>query len=812
VQSLNENIISFQEQSSVPSIAWKITLTKGASIYDVSERFRGGNPGIIDSADYRENYSYVNEVVLPLRNDDGYITNAAKTGILDVADGTQIEVKIYGYFNIPNGNIYPLLKFGGWVDLKRIKPNYTKGICNITSYSYLGLGDFLKSANITTQYIDSNGLILWKTGLWLKNAAITNYILLNGIHMIETRISGAQKQARLDDGDWVNIADNPAGDYTLKNHFDTERVTIYYYSSYIFQEGTSYLIVKTEGQQYCETFFYYPEISNILIKAFAELGITSTYIERYDIETYDGRKVPSLLKYVISSMTNSAISIVSDGVYRIYISLVTADSPNKNQIWYYNFQTDILTKIYETIENTYTQHRLILDTTANKLIAWYDNKPEDEDKGLIQVFDLSYPIPPYITILFDPLLENANAYIRFHYLKANTQILIVKSDGIYGLDITGLGGVVKVINEANIETYGLSFMWEKPGGNYYFYFTKNVGGSRQIWRAQWNGSWMAAAYVKDFHDQGDYNNYFTFPFYAEDKIITLHNQTGIRYFKITDNSEGAIANSSGYQVNSFFEQDSKMYFFAQLPDETDKRIGSISSNAITIETDNLNTNAFFKISTNWTSTTQVQKICIFKNLLNEYDLAFISNRPAFLMRFSKYVTPFIYDEYDYASKTIRELLQEIANNYLGYIKISAQKTGYFVSRDTYSSEDTIVIKPEYIKSRAIERVYNEVYEAVVVKTSNIEAYRGNRAVDAKILDITLNLIADELAYDMAQFFLDYYSEKRILKTINYLPTFYNYDSLDGADLTALDLTTGKIHKLAIKKETLEIGVLYKENS
>jgi hypothetical protein len=291
----------------------------------------------------------------------------------------------------------------------------------------------------------------------------------------------------------------------------------------------------------------------------------------------------------------------------------------------------------------------------------------------------------------------------------------------------------------------------------------------------------------------------------------MHNFDSVRYFRVTDNSEGSI-DIGAYKVNSLIEYESKMYYYAQTVDETDKRVGHISNNVCEFDTDNLNNNLFFKISSNWIVDYQVQKICLFKNINNEYDLAFISNRPAFLFRFSKYITPYIYDEYDYASKTIRELLQEIANNYLGFIKISPLKKGYYVNRDTYESNDTITIKKKYIKSRGVERVYSEIYDAVIVKTQGVEAFMGDRAISAKVLNLTMNLIPDEIAYDMAQYFLDYYLVKRKIETISYLPTFYNYDSLDKVNLDELGLPAGKIHKIAPKKESLEIGVLYKEVS
>jgi hypothetical protein len=64
--------------------------------------------------------------------------------------------------------------------------------------------------------------------------------------------------------------------------------------------------------------------------------------------------------------------------------------------------------------------------------------------------------------------------------------------------------------------------------------------------------------------------------------------------------------------------------------------------------------------------------------------------------------------------------------------------------------------------------------------------------------------------DMAKYFYDYYQILRRIHTVKYIPTFYNYDALDMADLTELSLGTGKIHKLVPKDSSLEISIITEE--
>lgn len=799
MQTLHADILPLQESQSVPSIAWKIYFKIGATTHDVSERFMGGDPGIIDSADYREGTTYVNELSLKLHNEDGFLTNAAGTGIFDIAIDSEIEATIYGYFNVKDGADYKIQKYGGWVDLKRLKPNHTDYYCEVGIYSYFGLGDYESAANITTRYIDSNGLILWSTGLWVRNAAITGKVLKAGIHTIETRNESGY-QARLDDGDWVDIAMYGAAEYTLANLTDTERVTIYYYSLYEFvTDSISYIIVKTEGEQYPETFYYYSDIRTIIQEAFKYLRITTFDIEKYDIETYDERKVISILKTVLGDRITDAASVVSDGEYKIFVSVATPSPTNLNQIWYYNYNTDSLEKLFETTMNTFTKHRLIYEASLNTLFAFYDN---DEEGGMLQAINIT--TKAVTTIYSDPTLENADPYIRFHYYKSEKCFFLMQSDGIIRIDNNG--SVSRVFSDTAIEPYGMSFLYEDiPGLTIWLYYTKLIAGVRKVYRI--NPSYPGTPeYIADFFNNTDYNGYFCTPFYSEGCVLMTHNNTLVK--KMTLTGTFSTIDAYGLQVFSLFETNSRMYCYAQSTDNTNKRICYITGTTLNIESENLNESRLFKLNSNWMI--QRQKFCTFKNINNETDLALVSNRPGFLFRYSRWVTPYIYGEFDYNSKTIRALLQEIANNYLGFIRVSYNKIGQYLSRSSSLSSSSITIKKDYINSRIGERLYNDKYNGIQVNNGNIDVYYGDRAVNAKTLSLNLPFIPDELVMDMAKYFYDYYQTLRRIHTVKYIPTFYNYDALDMADLTELSLGTGRIHKLVPKDSSLEISIITEE--
>lgn len=796
MQTLHANILPYQESQSVPGISWKIIFKKGLTTYDLSNRLMTGDPGIIDSADYRQGMTYVNELFLKLNNADGYLTNTDDAGgILDVDIDTAIQVLIYGYFNIPGGATHKLLKYGGWVDLRRLKPSATDHTCEVGIYSYFGKGDYQNAGNITTQYIDGNGLILWSTGLWITDAALAGKVLKEGKHTIETRDESGP-QARLDDGPWVALT-AVSTEFTLANYLDTERVKIFFYTGYEFvADAVSYIIVTDEGDQYPETFYYYPEIRTIIKEAFEFLGTSTTSIQRYDVATFDDRKVLTLLKTVLGEMVSDAASVVSDGEYKIFLSVVTPYPVNKNQIWYYNYNTEALSKLYECTTNTFTKHRLVYDGTLGLLFAFYSN---DIDGGMIQAINISNGAVQ--TIYSNGALETADVYIRFHYYKTGQYFFFIGSDGIY--TITSGGTVTQIVSDANIEPYGMSVLYENtPDLIHRLYYTRNVGGVRKVYYID-PGTPGSPVYVSDFFDQGDYNNYYCQPYYNEDYILMTHGNNELH--KMTLAGAFSTISLGGLEIYSLYEHDQKMYCFLQSTDGVNRRIGYIASNTVTIESGNLNDSRLFKLNSNWI--VQRQKLCTFKNINTELDLALISNRPGFLFRYSKWITPYIYGEFDYTGKTIRELLQTIANNYLGFIRISYTGAGQYLSRGSSLSNSTLTIKKDFIQQRVRERLYNEKYNGVRVSNGTADAYYGNRAVNAKVLSVDLSLIDDSIVMDMAKYFYDYYQTLRRLHTIKYIPTYFNFDALDLADLSDLGLTTGRIHKLVPKDSSLEISII-----
>ena len=179
-----------------------------------------------------------------------------------------------------------------------------------------------------------------------------------------------------------------------------------------------------------------------------------------------------------------------------------------------------------------------------------------------------------------------------------------------------------------------------------------------------------------------------------------------------------------------------------------------------------------------------------------------------MLRFADKFTPLIEGEFDTSGMTVREILQELANNFLGYVKVDAYKKGYFVGRDQYSFDDTLVFKRDYNRERTTERIYNEKYDRVEISNGNASETYGDDGLDINIKKLELRFLPDGFLKDYAKYFLEYYDTKRKIIKIKYPPTFYNYENLDKADLTDYGYAVeGTIHKVSPKRNSCEFEVL-----
>lgn len=800
---LDPNIEQYQNGTNVPALAWKVILRasdpsdESTTDYDVSERLMS-EPNIVDNAEYRENLTYINEIGLKLLNSDKFLTNESGTGKLDT--DLPVEILIDGYFDIPDGANYLIRKFGGYLDRNRMKSDSVKGNIEISTYSYFGKADRMIGLNLVTRYLDDNGLRVNKIGIWVRDAAVSGYELQPGSHDLEAYWDGATPLAKLDDGDPVGLSFG--SEFTLSNADDTQRLVIYFetYNFDASETRKTKLIVK-EVEQYPYTFFWYVPLAVIVNKCFIEIGLTDIEIQNYEVDTFDGRKIISGVNRVDNSNEQFVpVAIEFNGNSKFYISGAFTGTPNKNQIWEYDRVTGIIRLIHETTLNDNTKYKLVFDENENVLLGFIDSV-EGDDHGFIQKFIINESGASYSTLLDDSQFDFVNPYFRFHYSKFLKKFIYLGMNGsdkvVYELDLDGNVNVIATDN--NLELGGCSFIYE-TGSTVDLYYIKNSAGTRKLYKRTYSGGW-SESFVIDWFDQGAYNNWYGYNFIAESKVfITNFNES--RFFDITGASFSSDVNPADTKIYSPFESNGKLFVMTHNTSNDVQKLASFESNVLSFESENIIQYNIIKTPADY----GFQQLCKFYSL----DLGILSRYPALLLRYSSKFAPFIEGEYDTSGQTIRDVLQELSTNFLGYVKVDAYKKGWFVSRIDYNSGSELALDKKYIKDRIGERINNEKFDRVTITNGLVQKSFGDTGIDKNENSLSLRLIPNDFVMDFAKYFHGYYQTRRKILRIKYLPTYYNFENLDKMDLSNVSMGSGIIHKVSPRKASCEFEVLVEE--
>lgn len=799
MQPLDPYILALQEGTQVPSIIWKVILRtpppsdseEAYNDIDISERLMN-EPNITDTADYRENQTYINEIGVKLNNADKALTNEAGNGILDTDD--PIEIFLDGYYDVDNGEDYLIRKYGGWIDRDRMKTDSVKMNCELLAYSYFGKAERVSGLNVCRRYMDDHGLRLYTAKVWVTDAYISGYELKKGLHYVTTFFDTNPK-AKLDDGDPVILTFD--AETTLINEDGTQKVKVYYSGFDHAEERVSTLIVRNQGK-YPETYYYYATVEEIVKKCFESIGITNTYIQNYTIDTFDGRQIISGSNRVDNTADQFIpVAIEFDGTDKYYIAGAFTGSPNKNQIWEYNRTTAAIRLIYETTLNDNTKYKLIFDRDEQVLLAFIDSV-EDEDPGFIQKFVINDSGATNTTLLFDLQYDLVNPYYRFHYSNFLKKFIYLGLDGstktMFELDLDGVQ--TDITTDSEFELNGFSCIYES-GSTVIFYYIKNVSGTRKLYKRTYGTGW-SEVYVADWFDAGNYNNWYGYKFVAEGKVFITNFEVS-RFLNVAAGTFSADLTPADTRIYSPFESNGKLFGVTKDADNKQK-LASFTADVLSYETeviapyDIVQTPALFGF----------QQICEYVST----DLAVLSKYPALMLRFASKFVPFAEGEYDTSDKTVREILQDLANNFLGFVRIDGYKKGYFVRRIQYSFDSTLTFKKDYNKGRTTERLYNEKYDRVEISNGRDTAESIPYDINIKSLNLEFTYMPDAYLKDLAMFFSEYYSTKRKVIKISYPPTFYNYETLDKANLTDYGYEgEGIIHKVSPKKSSCEFEIL-----
>lgn len=811
---LHISLEKYKEDYLVPAINWKVILrlpppsddTESAyEDLDVSDRLMA-DPNIIDTAEYLQNLTYINEVNLRLDNLDGFLSNDSGTGKLDTEK--EVEVFVDGYFDVSGGINHLIRKFGGWIDFGRNKPDRVKKTIDITAFSYFGLGDQYSGARICRRYFSENGLILFNLGrIYLTDANITTKVLKAGIHRVASRIDSGNKQLKLDDGEYTTITD---GFNTLSNEDDSERIQIYFDDilNYFYEDQETVLIVRNEGDQYPYTLYHNSNMKSLINKAFSEIKVTDSNIQNYEFSTYDDREVMSFYEApddFINSDFNYVNAVIGDGNQFTYFGY-------KDEVW----RRDMLTGEYQKVMSELNGYanRFVIDTSINTLFVFTVN---DETWVINNIYKLD------LDNLENEIIFSNNDSISDVKITAQFQIPFTYSYELHSFvfmcrkfsdnsakkicKLTAHGAITNILEDNTIYPEGFNCIWDEGSSTQYYFIKTGSYGSYTLARIIYSSGLWTAVNEREAWYLGSTNlETYGINFISENRVFVNSPFNNKPYFTydFNTNSFNSDMNETYIQLLSGVEFNSKLYFVRYDEGTGIYNIATLVDNVLTVDDQSL-----FVFQTH-RGGYETQLFALNKNYLNEDIINIQTTNYNVMIRFSKWIIPGIFGDADFTNSTIRDALQDLSVSFLAFVKIDPYRKGYFVSRINYQSSDQIEFKKDYVRSRTKEYIYSEKYDNVSVSIDDAKAEFGDTGIEVNKLQLSLKYLNPNFVKDICKFMYDYYKIKRNMIKISYLPTFYNYEIFDIADLSDFGLSEGKIHKVSPKKSTCEFDILMEE--
>ena len=815
-------LINIKESSSVPATKFEVLLKKGSVTHNVSERLMN-KLNIVDSSDYQENLTYVNEITLELNNEDGAMTNSAGTGLLDVDPDAVIECEVYCYMDDDISRDTRVKKFGGWLECNRVKPDDVKQTMSVSAYSYFGKAERLSGLNLVTRYFDSNGLILYNTGLFITRANISGKFLKNGIHTIYHRNAegGVAGEVKLDDGDWIAV--NFASLTIVSNKDGSQQVEIGIAITSLGAEGESRVVVKNEGDQYPYTYYFFGSAVDIIKKCFEVMGVNNMQVDDIEIPSHNGRRVLSWMpNFPGQNFFGYPNCIVSNGTDRIYLSITTTTLAGADlvyEIWEVNLTNKTFNKRYSTnlvYFDKDQRNQLELSEDGSRLYAYFDSIVED-------TFVIKFNTTNWDSIKY-PIDTNKYDWSSVHLVAKGTggQVIFCGEDldtgnkHVYVMklgDTDEPGEIISVYQDNTIDPFAFQHVYY-DGDDTWFYFVEEVSvGTWYLRRLKWLGGnvWdyeEVALFPVGTHP----GNVRGYSYITKDRLALL--SYGDDKAHIVSHTAKTITGNicpANWRLFSGWEEpvgsDRKLYVMSQEADVgSEEKLAYIYNDEFHFEE---NIPDGIRLIRGVDSVRKNARFCDAVDGSGNKIMLLASQYPGMLIRYANTFVPTIFGEYNTDGKTIRQVMQDIANNYLAFVRVDVNKKGFFIKRSTYSSSKTLKLKKDYIRSNIGEVIYSQKFDYVTVKTKNAIASSGDKAIDNKGKDVTLDLIPDGYAEDFAKWILQYYSKERRMKTFQYLPTYYEHEALDKVDMIELGIgSTGRIHSIAPTETEINLKVIY----
>jgi len=806
-----ETIEQHKEGYSVPAAAYQVILRIAGQEYDISERLNS-EPGIVDAADYQEGLSYVNEVSMMFDNSDNSLydeTGGTRGSLLN--DVTEVELLIYMYLNVPGYTMAQklagkILKFGGFVKLETIKTDNIQKTIEFTGMSYLGILGERSGSRICTRDFrgdgGNNGLSLADINACLKDAAIAGFELKRGVHKIYAKFEPPEQFMKLDDGEWV---EDSGSDFTLINGAGNQKVTVNGFGFAGADEAFSTIIVLEQGQQY--PFILYRDAAMIEIagKCFEIGGITEKEMEPFEVKTYDDDHRFSKYPPIRFESFNPWVSncMVSDNDRYAYCGL-------GNELW----RRDLVYHINVKMLNYNTDYEIkrLIYSADNNLLFVFTEGAGDPHRNLYKV-DLTTYTSTKIFNRFD--LLGIDVYNSIQWSEYLNKFLFVRSAA--EIATVDLGGTIENIHTGQtlLKTNGTSWVWETEFEVTYFFTRRHASDTYwQIYKTVFNkntATWAAPIVHTNLlwtPTEPINGDAIAYVFNSENKAVLYKafiNDVEPIWMALNCATAGfnIFYMDSDYVFHSPFEWKRGIYLIAT---GVDQRIAILQGNVISFHTpeyigDDLTYGGF--------DIRDMQRLCVHKNWVNEEILNIMPVFDFQLLRYSRYVVPFISGDCDYTDVTVKDALQDVANIFLAFVRVNAERKGWFVARGSYTTGRTMTFKKQYIQQRGKEVVYSEKYDGVEIDNGSTLQSWGEFGPEDNILSLSHDKLPTIILLDISKYYFEYYSVERHIMSITYLPGFLESEPMDDVLFSGIEtyLANIKLHEYAPAKGAAEYRLL-----
>ncbi len=226
-----------------------------------------------------------------------------KANIFNATASQYIEIKVEEQIGLNSSDLATDINyaFSGYLDKNYIPDNNSDSL-TVTARSLDDLLSTIIGETFTTQVLDVSGYLtlLPITGISLSDANVTSYVLKEGVHTISYEYTDEKHHAKLDDGEWVELA---AGANTLLNlltdpvtevDYTDQKVTINVdMTSLSYVAATCDIIVTAAGTTIPKTWYNHIWVRSLLKLLYTQVGLTSCTLDDFKIATFDGRSIPT---------------------------------------------------------------------------------------------------------------------------------------------------------------------------------------------------------------------------------------------------------------------------------------------------------------------------------------------------------------------------------------------------------------------------------------------------------------------------------------------------------------------------------------